>query len=235
MPNNLTLAIAGKFNEEKILKEIYKTFGKLNRKLPISSFKKINFKKISKEKITIQKNPELRQADIIVSFLTDINYTHPKKITFDILSTILGKRIFNTIIYEKGLAYSASAGNWILRDHGLLNITAGVDPHKVRETCSLINKIVELEITKESLLEAKNAIKKDLLLDLSDSESFASFIADQEFYYGEILSPDEIIEKVNKITMSEIKKLKKQIFKPEKMFLAVIGPEGYLDLEKNLK
>lgn len=235
MPNNLILAVAGKFNEEKILKEIYKTFGKLKRKSPIPSFKKINFKKISKEKVIIQKNPELHQADIIISFLTNINYTHPKKITFDILSTILGRRIFNTLIYEKGLAYSASAGNWILRDHGLLNITAGIDPHKVKETYSLINKIMGLEITKESVLEAKNAIKKDLLLDLSDSESFASFIADQEFYYGEILSPYKIIEKVNKITISEIKKLKKQIFRPEKMFLAVIGPEAYPDLERFLK
>ena len=61
-----------------------------------------------------------------------------------------------------------------------------------------------------------------LLLESSDAQ--ASFYAGQELLEKKILTPKEIFAKVDKVTQDDILKVAQEIFRPEKLNLALIGP-----------
>ena len=61
-----------------------------------------------------------------------------------------------------------------------------------------------------------------LSLDATDTQ--ASFYAAQEVMGKEILTPEQKLKMIDKVSVSDINKVAKEIFSPEKLNLAVIGP-----------
>ena len=64
--------------------------------------------------------------------------------------------------------------------------------------------------------------KTTLLLESSDA--MASFYATQELLEKKILTPEEIFKKINRVSRQDVLKVAKEIFRPEKLNLALIGP-----------
>jgi len=61
-----------------------------------------------------------------------------------------------------------------------------------------------------------------LLLESSDAR--ASFYAGQELLENRILTPEEVFKKIDQISQDDILKVAKDIFQPQKLNLALIGP-----------
>ena len=92
--------------------------------------------------------------------------------------------------------------------------------------------ITALKQTTTALKKVKDHIVGKLMLGLETSDSVASFFGMQEILAKEIMTPTELADKIQKVTAKEIKEVAKDIFKNEKLNLAVIGPAHD---EKNLK
>jgi predicted Zn-dependent peptidase len=60
---------------------------------------------------------------------------------------------------------------------------------------------------------------------LESSDAKASFFATQETLEKRILTPDQIFKKIDKVSQNDILKLAREIFRPEKLNLALIGPK----------
>jgi predicted Zn-dependent peptidase len=63
----------------------------------------------------------------------------------------------------------------------------------------------------------------NILLESSDAK--ASFFATQEILEKKILTPEQIFKKIDKVSQNDILKLAREIFRPEKLNLALIGPK----------
>jgi Predicted Zn-dependent peptidases len=61
---------------------------------------------------------------------------------------------------------------------------------------------------------------------LESSHAKGLFYGEQELLEGRILEPEEIYEKIKQVTVDDIQEAARDIFKPEKLNLAVIGPYG---------
>jgi len=59
---------------------------------------------------------------------------------------------------------------------------------------------------------------------MESSDEKASFYASQELLTNKILTLEEKFSKINKVTVDDIQRVAKDIFKPEKLNLALIGP-----------
>jgi predicted Zn-dependent peptidase len=59
---------------------------------------------------------------------------------------------------------------------------------------------------------------------LEDSRSVASWVGSQELTYGEIKTPEQVMERIEEVTAEQVQELAAEIFKPEKLSLALIGP-----------
>ena len=76
----------------------------------------------------------------------------------------------------------------------------------------------------EELRRTKELRKGRLLMGLEDSRSVASWIGSQEATYGEIKTPEEVMEKIEAVTGEEVQELARELFRRDKLSLAVVGP-----------
>jgi len=60
---------------------------------------------------------------------------------------------------------------------------------------------------------------------LESSHTKGLFYGEQELLEGRILEPEEIYEEINRVSAEDIQAAARDIFVPEKLNLAVIGPD----------
>ena len=81
---------------------------------------------------------------------------------------------------------------------------------------------------------AKEYIRGSTALAFESTDEVASFIASQEIFYGKIMTPEEVLSKIEKVRKSDIMKTAKDILRPSKVNLAAIGPHGDAGLYKKI-
>jgi len=105
---------------------------------------------------------------------------------------------------------------------------AGIDHKNLEKAVKLILKeykeMKDKKITAKELKKAKDYLKGATLLSLDSSDNQASFYTAQELLEGKILTPEEKFEKIDAVSIEDIQKIAEDIFQPEKLNLAVIGP-----------
>jgi predicted Zn-dependent peptidase len=226
--SNTIVSVAGKINEDSVLRKIKKYFSKIKKTKPLGKMKVIER----------QENPELlletRKTDQTHLFLgvRAFNLLHPFRYAQELLAIILGgmmsSRLFEEIRSKLGIAYYISSGSEANPDTGFLFTQAGFDNKNVEKGILTIlkeyKKISQKRIPLKELKKAKDYLEGKTTLLLESSDAQASFYAGQELIEKEILTPEEIFAKINKVTQDDILKLAKEIFRPEKLNLALIGP-----------
>jgi len=119
-------------------------------------------------------------------------------------------------------------------DTGYFVTFAGIDNSRVGKAISTIlreyKKISRTKVPVVELKKAKENLKGKLALILETSEAKAFFYAGQEILENKISTPEEIFRKIDKISVNDILKVAKDIFKPARLNLALIGP--FQDREK---
>jgi len=234
--SNTILCLSGNIDQEKAIGLAKKYFSKIKKGVPERKLKVT-------EK---QKNPrclvEERKIDQTHLFLgaRGFNLLHPQRYAQEILSTILGEsgmmssRLFVEVREKLGLAYYISTDAEEDSDTGFLVTRAGVDNQRVEKAIETIlreyKKISATMVSEKELKKAKDNVKGKLALSLETSDALASFYAGQELMEKKILTPEEIFAKIDKISASDILKVARDIFQPQKLNLALIGP--FKDKEK---
>ncbi len=159
------------------------------------------------------------------------NLFHPQKYALEIMETVLGgmmsSRLFLQIREKLGAAYYIKTMAESDPDVGYLASFSGVDNKKVDEAILSIlreyKRMTEEKVGISELKKAKDNIKGKLALSLESSDAQAVFYAGQELLEKEILTPKEVYERIDKVSQNDILKVAKDIFRPEKLNLAVIG------------
>jgi len=240
VPSNTILCIAGNFNKQKSKKLIQKYFTKATEGSPSQKPKVIEKQKSPKCLLEYRKTD---QSHLYLG-VRGYNVFHPQRYTQDILGIILGgmmsSRLFVEVREKLGLAYYVQTEVEANPDTGFFAARAGVDNQRIEKAISAIlkeyRKISQKKISKSELKKAKDNLKGKLALLLESSDAKASFYATQEIFEKRILTPKEIFAKIDKITGNDILKVAKDIFRPEKLNLALIGPFREKDkFEKLLK
>ncbi len=157
---------------------------------------------------------------------------HPQRYAQTLLATILGgymsSRLWISVRERRGLAYYVRTNSQTLTDAGFLVTQAGVDHSKAESAIRVILKeyqrIKNRKVSKSELQKAKDNFYGAFSLSLESSDAQAAFYAGQELLTNKIISPKEEIEMINKVTAEDILKLAKDIFQPNKLNLAMIGP-----------
>jgi len=105
---------------------------------------------------------------------------------------------------------------------------AGIDNSRVEKAISTIlkeyKKISHAKVPVSELKKAKDNLKGKLSLTLETSDAKAFFYAGQELLENKIAAPEDIFKKIDKVSVNDILKVAKDIFKPERLNLALIGP-----------
>ncbi|MEK7579824.1 MAG: pitrilysin family protein [Patescibacteria group bacterium] len=156
----------------------------------------------------------------------------PKSEAAQVLSVILGggmsSRLFIEIREKHGLSYYVRSGFDAYTDHGYFASSSGVDNNRVEKAVSVIlneyRKLKDESVSEKELKKAKEFIRGRLAIALEQSDDLAGFYANQWLLKNQTLTPEEKLDKIMKVRAEDIQEVASEIFRPEKLNLALIGP-----------
>jgi len=226
-PGNTVVAAAGDIQHEEMVSMVNQALGKWTGRPSRREFLTSEEKQFPRLRV---ENLELEQAHLCLA-LPGLPLLHPRRFAVDMLNVILGdgmsSRLFTNIRDKLGLAYSISSYVDHFLDTGSLIIVAGVDIKNLNLTIkAIIEELAQLkETTPEAELnKAKEFSKGRLLLRMEDSRSVAGWMGGQELLTGRILTVDEVVSIVDKISAEELQQLAHDLLTGEKLRLAIVGP-----------
>lgn len=225
-PDNIVIAAAGNLTHEKLEELSEKYFGKMTgHKKQVEIFAPVLV-----PAYTIQKK-SIEQVHLCLG-TKSVPQSSPEIYPLHILNNILGggisSRLFQSIREEKGLAYSIYSYQTNYSDAGLFTIYAGTRPSNMAEVTELIWKIIkDLKnngITEKELRKTKEQLKGGLLLGLESSSSRMSRIGKMEITIGKYVTLDEVVEKIDKVSLEDLQKITQELFNPETACFTALGP-----------
>lgn len=174
---------------------------------------------------------QTEQAHIVIG-TEGLPRNHPDRFVFAIIDNILGggmsSRLFQKIREEKGLAYSIFSYHSMFADTGLMAIYAGSSPSNAQIIMDLIKgeirDLLDRGIKDEELARAKGHIKGSLVLGLEDSSGRMTRLGKSELCRGEILSLDELIDRVDCVTRDKVEELSNHLFGASRFVVTILGP-----------
>jgi predicted Zn-dependent peptidase len=226
-PQNTIVIVAGGFDIKSARKMVQKSFGVLPSRKSPKKPKTLDYS--PKEKISI-KYKESDQTHLVLG-VPGLNAKDPRRFALEVAMEILGggmsSRLFYRIREELGAAYYIRAGASFSADHGSVAVWSGADNKRVHQVLSVISeeikKLLNEKVGIKELQKAKDHLTGGLILSLETADHLAGFYAFQEMVSGDVLSPEEIVKKVQAVTPSQVQAIVKSLFK-EPLRLAVIGP-----------
>jgi predicted Zn-dependent peptidase len=149
-----------------------------------------------------------------------------------VLNTILGgnmsSRLFQAIREKRGLAYSVYSFLSSFTDTGLLGICVGTDPQKVNKVLEVISNEIEKigngEISEEELRMAKEHLAGGILLGAENLDVRMMRLAKNEYIFGRYIEYDEVIERLERVTIDEVIDRLREAFLPGNVSMATLGP-----------
>lgn len=194
--------------------------------------------KVKKKVIEKQEKPgvliEYKKTDQTHLYLGVRAYSifDERKYALGLLGVILGgnmsSRLWISVREREGLGYYIRTSAQNYTDSGYLVTRAGVDNKRVERAIKIIlneyKKMTQEKVSIAELKKAKDYIKGSTILDLESSDAIASFFGGQEILTNKILTPEEKFVKIEAVTINDIYEAANDIFRPEKLNLALIGP-----------
>jgi predicted Zn-dependent peptidase len=230
VPEATTIVVSGKMDEEKVSAQIEKIFGGL------SSKKKSLRPAVKEEQTSPHVALQFKESDqthIILSFRSFIDrYNDEKAYPVGMLGAVLGSgmgsRLFHRIREELGLAYYIHAGHSADIDYGQFTISLGVSNTHVTKALEAIfeelRKIKNEVVPEKELQRVKDMRKGHFYLGLETSNDWADYYGFQELYHDELELPEEVIAKREAVTAGDMQKIAKDVFRPERLTIAMVGP-----------
>ena len=155
--------------------------------------------------------------------LPGLSLEDPDRFSMAMLNVMWGdgmsSRLFLNLREQQSLAYDVNSSTSHFRDCGSLVVYCGVEPKKSREAVRAV--VGELEGMRQEaptreLAKAKEYAKGRLLLRLEDSRAVASWLASQELLQGRVSTPDEAVQCIDAVTVSDVARVAQNLFCPGK-------------------
>jgi len=225
-PNNLIISAAGNLSHHELVELLRKRFGRL---MAGSNGWHDTPPKIN-SRIILRNKKALEQVQICVG-VPSYRISHEKRYVSYILNTLLGggmsSRLFQNVREKQGLVYSIFSELNPFRDTGLLSVYAGTSressPKVVQAVVNEFRQLKQNPISEEELQRAKDQLKGSLMLSLESSTARMSNLARQEMYYDRFFGMDEIIQRIQAVTVEDLLQSANELFRPELIAVTVLG------------
>jgi len=221
------VVVSGDISHREIEKNIRKYFGNIPQGRPPKKPKIKEIQKIPGLKIYKKKTD---QTHMLLAFR--MFSAKDKRIpAVNILATILGQgmssRLFVKLRDEMGACYYIRASADDLSDYGIFTVAVGIEAKRARDVTKVITsecrKLCDDMVPAEELAKAKEHYIGHFYMDLETTEMIAEFYAGQEVATSKLKSPKEIEKSIRKVTAKDVMKVAKDIFKNDRLNLAIVG------------
>ena len=227
--SKLVVTLAGKINLKLAKKAIEGWFGQLasHSGPKFTSY----IEKQKQPQVTIKNKALTGQVHVELGF-RGLTLTDPRRFAQAILTSYLGQgmssRLFVELREKRGLCYAVHAADAKWPDTGVWGIYAGLNLDKLDQALmAILTELtrVKLELlSKAELIAAKEKIRGPLLFAMENPIHQMNFYSKQALDRPEeILSYQQIIDKIMQVTSQQVCQVASDLFRTDKMNLAVVG------------
>ncbi|HUQ78646.1 MAG TPA: pitrilysin family protein [Patescibacteria group bacterium] len=239
-PANTVIAVAGDVGHDQAVELAANAFGIGNGAVPgFSPAPDLP----AGERALLRARRDSTQAQLIVG-VPALRRDHPDAWTLAVLNAVLGdgmsSRLFLSVREAQGLAYDVSSGLADYADAGSLEISAGVDPERLKAALDAV--LVELArlrdepVPADELAKTKAYLSGGLELRMDETRHLASWIGGQEALHDRVLTLDDALAAVAAVDAGDVQRVARELFTDEGLRLAVVSPARHLrGLERRLK
>jgi predicted Zn-dependent peptidase len=148
-----------------------------------------------------------------------------------VLDSIFGgsssSRLFIEVREKRGLAYSVGSYSEQYTDSGLVATYVGTREDNVEEACSIIGaelaRLRSEPVSAEELVRAKENVKGRLVLSSESTAARMSRISRATLFDLPIDSLDEMLAKIDAVTVEDLAELAAELYGPERLSAACVG------------
>lgn len=222
------VVVSGKFNAAQVTDFIRRTLGQMSK---ARLAPKVPTREAQSAPAVLNKFKKSDQSHLVIGFRA-FDIFDPRRYTLQVLGEILGggmsSRLFDRLRTELGVAYYVYASPDLSLDHGSLSVAAGIDSRRLSEVVKVIleefRELVRTPVGEDELKKAKDHLTGTLMVNLETSDEIANFYGGQEVLVRKIVSPEELIRRVQKVSARNVRELARQVFRRQNLNMAVIGP-----------
>src|SRR5712671_5195655 len=235
-PGNIIVAAAGHLDHDQFVDLVVKHFEHL--KPAKNGFHSAEPKIVPR--IVLRNKKALEQVQLCIG-VPSHPIAHEKRHAGYILNTLLGggmsSRLFQNIRERQGLAYSIYSDLNPYRDTGALTVYAGTSRESavkvVQSVVSEFRRLKSEPVPADELRRSKDQLKGSLMLSLESSTARMSNLARQEMYFDRFYDLDELIEKIEAVTVEDLQSLAQEFFKTESVAVTALGNLNGLKLSRD--
>lgn len=234
-PSGMTIVVVGDVANQSVKHYLEKYFictkdEYKNNLLPVKFLTKNNKVKI------IKSNAE--QSQVCLGYVTGVSYTDDDKFPLMLIAEILGgsvtSRLFYKLVYDLGIAYTSATYNWFFKDTGLFMVHTGVSKENTYLAIkAILNEIKEIRkklVSNKELKSNKEKLRANLYYDFEATDSIAYFYSSQLSTEKKVTTPDDLINKLNRVTDSDIKRVANKYLNSKNLSILITG-----DIDQGLK
>lgn len=227
-PKNMALVYVGNLprNLDKIIEDYFLTIPQRSQ----YNFKPYKKTKQSKPKIDIFYK-KTDQANLVLG-VEGLDRSDKKRYIARVLAVILGEgmssRLFIQVRERRGLAYHVGAHHGSYKDTGAFTVYAGLKLEKVYEGLEVMKAELERtaaeKVVSDELEKAKEIIRGRIALQSESTNFLAEYFGTNFVLDREIETFDELLKKIEGITIEDVQQVAFELFQKERYNLQVIGP-----------
>jgi predicted Zn-dependent peptidase len=154
------------------------------------------------------------------------SYDDERRLPLYLLNNLLGgpgmnARLNLSLREKNGLVYTVESAMASYSDTGCWSVYFGCDHHDVKRCLRLVHreldKVMQHPLTERQLTAAMRQLKGQIAIACDNREQFALDIAKNYLHYGRERDINELLERIDAITASQIQEVAQELFAPERL------------------
>lgn len=233
-PNDIVVAAAGAVDHAQLVREVRKVTGSwitdpAATPTPARSTRVATSRHRAKPGCEVISRPT-EQAHIMLA-VPGYQRTDPRRWPLAVLDVALGtgmsSRLFQEVREKRGLVYSVHSFRSGYTDAGMFGVYAGSMPDKADTTIEVVQEVLRevaaSGISEDEIRRAKGQLRGASVLDSEDPASRMTRLGEAEVLSGQLLSLDDIVEKIDSVTGEQIAEVAAELLN-QRQTLTVVGP-----------
>ena len=226
-PGNAVIAVAGDISHDEVVESMGEALKDWAPAEPITWYPVQNGQEPPRARVERRKTD---QAHVCIG-LPSLPLTHPDRYVLSLMNVMLGEgmssRLFLELREKQSLAYDVHSSINLFRDCGSLVVYCGVEPKKTeRAIGAALEQLSGLQesVPQSELDKARELSKGRMLLRMEDSRSVSMWMGAQQALTGNVRTVDEVVERLEAVTVEDVKRVAGGLIREEVLNLAIVGP-----------
>jgi predicted Zn-dependent peptidase len=227
-PDTIVVAAAGNLNHKEIVDMIAERFGHLTGR-------KSDWRATDSAPTfvpgTAYIDKPIEQVNLVmgVAAFSQLNEDRYKLSVLDaVIGGSMSSRLFQEIREKRGLAYSVGSYTQSYREGGYFAVYAGTSADTAEQVIELakaeLRNVRDNNITAKELDRAKNQFRGSIVMGQESMNARMMRIGRNELTFDRVIPIDEIMDRVNGVTLDAVAQVADMLFSQEAFAMATVGP-----------